>query len=107
MIEKRKTVIKNRIKKALIPAAIREKKAAQRLLTSVKAQIADTGVLDKEKLFVNGTDTDSEIQALEQQYQELMKGRDGIQVHFLFNLALGAFVQTFLIAKHNKADCDN
>ena len=30
MIEKRKTVIKNRIKKALIPGAIREKKAAQR-----------------------------------------------------------------------------
>jgi hypothetical protein len=45
MIEKRKTVIKNRIKKALIPDAIREKKAAQRLLVSVKAQIADTGVL--------------------------------------------------------------
>ena len=107
MIDKRKTVIKNRIKKALIPAAIREKKAAQRLLTSVKAQIADTGVLDRETLFVDCADTDREIQALEQQYQELMKGKDGIQVHFLFNLALGAFVQTFLIAKHNKADCDN
>ena len=69
MIEKRKTVIKNRIKKALIPGAIREKKAAQRLLVSVKAQIADTGVLDRETLFVDCADTDREIQTLEQQYQ--------------------------------------
>ena len=83
MIEKRKTVIKNRIKKALIPGAIREKKAAQRLLVSVKAQIADTGVLDRETLFVDCADTDREIQTLEQQYQELMKGKDGIQVHSL------------------------
>lgn len=101
MNEKRKSVIKNQIKKTVIPKAVREKRAKRKVLESVRNQIADTGVLNKSLL--DGEDTD----ALEKQYAELTKGKDGICVHFLFNLALGAFVQTFLIAKKTGADKDN
>lgn len=101
MNQKRKTVIKNQIKKALIPKPVREKRAKKRVLESVKAQIADIGVLDKQLL------CGEDLEDLEAGYRNLTAGRDGISVHFLFNLALGAFVQTFIIAKKNGADRDN
>lgn len=101
MNQKRKTVIKNQIKKALIPKPLREARAKKRIQESVRAQIADIGVLDKNLL------AGENLEALEEQYKALTAGRQGICVHFLFNLALGAFVQTFIIAKKNGADKDN
>ena len=101
MNEKRKTVIKNKIKQALIPKKLREKRAAKRVAESVRAQIADIGVLNKSLL------AGENLEELEVRYQELISKKRGICVHFLFNLALGAFVQTFLIAKKNGADKDN
>lgn len=103
MNEKRKLVIKNKIKRALIPEKLRRKRAQQRVIKSVKAQMSDIGVLNNAFFAKAG---EAEVQSLEEQYQRLIEQKSGVQVHFLFNLALGAFVQTFLIAKKNGADKD-
>lgn len=101
MLEKRKTVIKNRIKKAVVPKSLRESRQKQKVYNSIVAQIKDIGILGE------GLYDVSKKQEYEALYQNLKAGYKGIEVHFLFNLALGAFVQTFMIAKKNNADKDN
>lgn len=100
MLEKRKAVLKNRIKKAIFPKAIREKNSKVRVYESIRRQMEDIGVLDD--TLINPEETEE----LEQQYQKLVNDYKGVQVHFLFNLALGAFVQTFLIAEKCNAGRD-
>ena len=97
---KRKTVIRNKIKRVLIPAAVRNKRAQARVHASVIAQMKDIGVL------VDGLFDADRADALEREYAAICDRYTGIEVHFLFNLALGAFVQTFLIAEKNGARGD-
>ena len=100
MNQKRKTVIQNKIKRALIPAAVRNKRAQARVRASVTAQMKDIGVLGE------GLFDEDRADALEKKYADICSRYTGIEVHFLFNLALGAFVQTFLIAEKNGARTD-
>jgi putative glycosyltransferase (TIGR04372 family) len=100
MNAKRRSVIKQNIKEALIPAALREGKRKERVYASIVAQITDIGLMD------SGLIAPEEVSFLEEEYKALVAGYKGVQVHFLFNLALGAYVQTFYIAEKCGARTD-
>lgn len=100
MNQKRKSVIKENIKNALIPDSVLEKRRQEKTRNSIIAQIMDIGLLDGALL------SEEELPFLEEEYRELTSKYDGVQIHFLFNLALGAYVQSFIIAKKCGANTD-